>query len=124
MMPASYDQQEALKYIGQILTVVIDRPLGSAHPQHGFIYPVNYGYLAEIIGGDGEAQDAYIIGVNEPLKQYTGKCIAVILREDDVEAKLVISDGQIAYTAEEIIKLTAFQEQYFHASIITKDDNE
>ena len=32
------------KYLEKTLEVKIDRPFGSKHPKHGFIYPVNYGY--------------------------------------------------------------------------------
>ena len=28
--------------------------MGSRHPKHGFIYPVNYGYVPNTISGDGE----------------------------------------------------------------------
>lgn len=122
MTPSWHDQKEVLKFIGQTLTVVVDRPLGSAHPWHGFVYPVNYGFVADVLGGDGEAQDAYVIGVHEPLQQFTGKCIAVILRQDDVEAKLVISAGQNLFTSDEIMELVAFQEQFFRSTIITAED--
>ena len=37
------------QYIGQTLQVVIDRPLGSRHPQYGFLYPINYGYLPGVL---------------------------------------------------------------------------
>jgi inorganic pyrophosphatase len=33
------------KYLGQTLTIQIDRLLSSRHPEHGFIYPLSYGYL-------------------------------------------------------------------------------
>ena len=46
-------------YLGQTVSVVMDRPLGSKHPKHGFIYPVNYGYIPNTISGDGEELDAY-----------------------------------------------------------------
>ena len=29
-------------YIVKIVNVIMDRPLGSIHPKHGFIYLVNY----------------------------------------------------------------------------------
>ena len=29
-------------YLGQKVNVIIDRPLGSKHPKHGFLYEVNY----------------------------------------------------------------------------------
>lgn len=32
--------------IGQIVTVIVDRPIGSYHPEHpDLYYPVNYGYI-------------------------------------------------------------------------------
>lgn len=68
--------------IGQIIKVTIDRPLGSFHPNHPDIYyPVNYGYVEGIIAPDGEEQDVYVLGVDEPLKEFTGRVIAVIQME-------------------------------------------
>ena len=32
------------EYLGKKVAIKIDRPFGSKHPKHGFIYPVNYGY--------------------------------------------------------------------------------
>ena len=62
-------------YIGKIIGVKIDRELGSKHPKHGFIYPVNYGFIPNTISGDGEEIDCYVLGVFEPIKDFTGKCI-------------------------------------------------
>lgn len=31
--------QNTSNYLGQTVSVVMDRPLGSKHPKHGFIYP-------------------------------------------------------------------------------------
>lgn len=45
------------------LEVTIDRPFGSKHPKHGFIYPINYGYVPNTISGDGEELDCYILGL-------------------------------------------------------------
>ena len=42
------------KYLNTIVTVTMDRPMGTKHPKHGFIYPVNYGYIPNTISGDGE----------------------------------------------------------------------
>lgn len=62
--------------------VVVDRPMGSFHPNHkNLYYPVNYGYVEDIIAPDGEEQDAYILGVNEPVSEFVGKVIAVIHRK-------------------------------------------
>ena len=47
--------------IGNIVKVIVDRPLGSVHPKHkDIIYTVNYGYIPRVIAPDEEEQDAYI----------------------------------------------------------------
>lgn len=43
-----------INYLNQNVRVKVDRPLGSKHPKHGFIYPVNYGFVPDTISGDGE----------------------------------------------------------------------
>jgi inorganic pyrophosphatase len=47
-------------FLNQILHVKIDRPLGSPHPTHGFIYPVNYGYVPDTPAPDGDDLDVYV----------------------------------------------------------------
>ncbi len=106
-------------FIGRRLEVLIDRPLGSHHPQHGFLYPVNYGYLPGCPAPDGEDLDAYVLGVGEPLERFTGDCIAVIHRLDDADDKLVIVPSGLALSDEQIRAQTHFQEQFF-ASIILR----
>lgn len=104
--------------IGSLVTVTVDRPLGSFHPKHPDIYyPVNYGYIAGIMAPDGEEQDAYILGIDVPVASFTGKVIAVIHRFDDVEEKWVIAPEGMACTKEEIEKAVHFQEQYFDSEI-------
>lgn len=104
--------------IGRIVKVTVDRPLGSCHPKHKDIYyPVNYGYVDGIIAPDGEEQDVYILGVDEAVKEYTGKVIAVIHRLDDVEDKWVVAPENVDFTAEEIMGKVSFQEQYFQSVI-------
>ena len=104
--------------IGSIVTVIVDRKLGSKHPHYpNLIYPVNYGYIKGLIGGDGEDQDAYIIGVEEAVDYYTGKVIAIIKRHNDIETKLVVCPIDKRYTREEIFNLVNFQEKYFDIEI-------
>lgn len=105
--------------IGDIVTVIVDRPLGSYHPEHKDIYyPINYGYIAGIIAPDGEEQDAYILGINEAVERFTGKIIAIIHRLDDIEEKWVVCPENITFSREEIMEKVSFQEQYFHTEII------
>lgn len=104
--------------IGEIVKVTVDRPLGSYHPKHKDIYyPINYGYIEGIIAPDGEEQDAYILGVAEPVEVFTGKVIAIIHRYDDVEEKWVVAPEDISLTKDEIMEQVRFQEQYFKSEI-------
>ena len=98
------------------IQVKVDRPLGSRHPVYkDMIYPLNYGYVEGIIAPDGEYQDAYILGVEKPLKTFEGDLIAIIKRKDDVEDKWVVSNKR--YTTEEIESLVNFTEKYFDSEV-------
>ena len=108
----------SIEYLNKTLKIKVDRPLGSKHPKHGFIYPINYGYVPNTISGDGEELDAYILGIYEPLDTFIGKCIAIIHRINDNDDKLVIVPENKTFTDSEIKVLTDFQEQYFESIII------
>jgi len=75
--------------LGDIVRVTVDRPMGSFHPEHkDMYYPINYGYIEGIFTKDGEEQDAYVVGVDKPVKEFTGKIIAITHRYDDVESEI------------------------------------
>ncbi len=104
--------------IGTIVKVVVDRPLGTYHPKHKDIYySINYGYIPGVMAPDGEEQDAYILGVDKPVKTFVGKVVAIIHRFDDVEEKWVVSPEGVSFTKDEIMRQVAFQEQYFCTEI-------
>ena len=104
--------------IGQVVTVIVDRPLGSRHPKHKDIYySVNYGYIDGVVAADGEEQDAYILGIDYPVNTFTGTVVAIIHRLNDVEDKWVIAPRNTTFSKAEIIKLTYFQEQYFDIEV-------
>ena len=105
--------------IGTTVTVTVDRPLGSYHLEYKDIYyPINYGYIEGILAPDGEEQDAYILGVNEPVDKFTGKIIAIVQRKDDVEEKWVVVPDGVTFSKEEIRRQIHFQEQYFDSEIV------
>ncbi len=105
--------------LGATVTVTVDRPLGSRHPKFpDLLYSVNYGFVADFLGGDCEEQDAYILGVDEPISSFVGRVIAIIHRLDDVEDKLVVAPDGVTFTREQIIELTYFQEQYFRIEVL------
>ena len=109
------------KYLEKNIRIKIDRPYGSKHPKHGFIYPVNYGYIPNTISGDGEELDAYLLGVFEPVEEFEGECIAIIHRTNDNDDKLVVVPAGKEYSDDAINALTEFQEQYFEHIIIRKE---
>lgn len=106
------------EYLGKIVNVKMDRPLGTKHPKHGFIYLVNYGYIPNTVSGDGEELDAYILGEFEPLDTFKGKVIAIIRRTNDNDDKLVVVKEGKTYTDDQIHALVEFQEQFFKSIII------
>ena len=96
------DYRAARSFIGTRIEVSIDRPLGSHHPTHGFLYPVNYGCLPGVPAPDGEDLDAYVLGVDQPLERFEGVCIAVIHRLDDDDDKLVVVPEGVEMSDEQI----------------------
>ena len=121
-------QREALiqDYLGQMVTVVVDRPIGFHHVTKGvhLDYTVNYGFLPGVTGGDGEEQDVYILGVSQPLETFAGRIIGVVRRSDDNEDKFVAAPEGMEFTAEQIEKEIHFVEKYFDSRIFSIFDGE
>lgn len=116
--PLIWHNAENKDYIGQLVLVEIDRPIGSKHPKYGFEYPVNYGYVPFTRSGDGEELDAYVLMINEPLKKYVGRCIGVIHRTNDNDDKLVVVPEAFNLVDEDIEQEVAFQERWFKHVLI------
>ena len=110
------------QYLGKELTATIDRPLGSRHPKWGFEYRLNYGYIPGMAAPDGEEQDVYVMGVDKAILSFTGVCVAVIMRTDDVEGKLVLAVDGNAFSRKQIIEAVAFQEQFFDSRVMLPGD--
>ena len=110
----------ARDYIGDLVKITMDRKIGTRHPKYGYVYPVNYGYVADVIAPDGEGLDAYYLGVTEPVDFAVGRCIAVIHRKDDDDDKLVVVPVGVELTDEEILEAIRFQERWFKSKVIRK----
>lgn len=108
----------AKNYLGKIVNVVIDRPLGSTHPKWNFEYLANYGYLEGVMTPDGEELDAYVLKVDKPLEKFTGKVIAIVHRIDNDDDKLVVIPEAETISDEEIEKMVEFQEKWFKHQIV------
>jgi len=110
--------QIAKQFLGKKVEIVFDRPLGSNHPKHGFIYEVNYGYLEGVKAPDGEDLDAYFLGTDQSLKTAKGIVKAIVHRLDNDDDKLVVIPDAISMTDDEINAAVNFQEQWFKHEII------
>lgn len=113
---------DSKEFLNKIITVKIDRPLGSKHPKHNYIYPLNYGFVPNTISGDNEEIDCYVLGIHDPIDTFTGKCIAIIHRLNDNDDKLIITSENKNFTDSEIRVLTDFQEKFFKSEIIRPSD--
>lgn len=110
-------------YLGKTVKIEIDRPIGYVHHkgEKTLIYPINYGYIPNVFGGDGEELDVFLIGVDTPTSSYTGQIIGIVYRADDVEDKLVMAPVGKTFSAEEIARAVYFQEKYYQTTIRALD---
>ena len=105
-------------YLGKNVHIVADRPIGTEHPKHpGLIYPINYGYIPGVLGGDGEELDVYLLGVDTPVTEYDARIIGIVHRLNDVEDKLVAAPESMKFTKEEAEKAVRFQEEYYDSYV-------
>ena len=108
----------ARAWFGKTVRIVIDRPLGTVHPNHPDIrYPINYGYIPGTEAGDGEPWDVYLLGVNMPMREYTCRIIGSVLRENDTEDKLVAAPLGLEFHQAQIAEAVYFQERFFRSKI-------
>ena len=122
------EERETLirQYLGKTVTVTVDRPVGFHHVTKGIHlhYTINYGFLPGVIGGDGEEQDVYILGIAEPLKDFTGRIIGVVRRSDDNEDKFVAAPEGMVFTAQQIRREIDFVEKYFDSTVYSIYDGD
>ena len=116
--PIEVGRLDPAEWLGRSVKVTIDRPLGSQHPEGGFVYELNYGFVPGYIAPDGEELDAYVIGPDVPLTEYEGEIIAVVLRDDDVEDKVVV--GSRHWTESEVTKAIRLQERFFTSRVVMR----
>lgn len=112
--------QKLIELIGRHVKVIVDRPIGYSH--NGIAYKLNYGYIKNLKAMDGEYQDAYVLGVDEPIDDFEGQVIGIIHRKDDIEDKLLVADASANYSKQEIKKAINFQERYFKSKIILPEN--
>ena len=112
-------KEQVKSYLGKKVVIGIDRPMGYVHKKENYslTYPINYGFVPGVLGGDGEELDVYLLGVNEPVSEYECEIIAIAHRHNDVEDKLVGAPVGMKFTKEDIEKTIHFQEQYYDTEV-------
>lgn len=95
--------------------------MGSYHSKHKDIdCPINYGYIESVMASDGEEQDAYILGVDKPVKKFIGKVITITYRFNNVEDKWVVYPENMTFNKAEIEEKVLFQEQFLIRKLFYK----
>ncbi len=121
----SEEERKALvsSYLGKTVRIKIDRPIGYVHKKPGktLVYPINYGYIPGVLGGDGEELDVYLLGVDEPVEEFEGRIIGIVYRQNDVEDKLIMAPAGAAFDKKTIEKQIDFQEKYYITSVEALD---
>ena len=112
------------RYLGQTVRIEIDRPIGYVHKKerYSLTYNINYGYVPGVLGGDGEELDVYLLGVDTPVSEFTGKIVAVSHRKNDVEDKLIMIPEDAELSREEIASGIEFQERYYDTRLFVLGD--
>jgi inorganic pyrophosphatase len=121
----TYEERKAqvYSYLGKTVTIGIDRPIGFVHEKKDgtkLTYPINYGYIPEVLGGDDEELDVYLLGVDAPVEGYTCRIIGIVHRKNDVEDKLVGAPEGVTFTADEMMQGVLFQEKYYDSYVETE----
>lgn len=110
-------------YLGKTVDIEIDRPIGYEHHKGAktLLYPINYGYIPNVLGGDGEELDVFLLGVDKPVSRFTGAIVGIAYRADDVEDKLIMAPAGVTFTASEMAKAIRFQEKYYDTTVVSLD---
>lgn len=119
-MNATERKELVRSYLGKTVTVGIDRPIGYVHHkgEKTLIYPINYGYIPGVLGGDGEELDVYILGIDHPVTENIEvRVIGIVYRRNDVEDKLIAAPDGMTFTAEQMYDAIYFQEKYYDSYV-------
>ncbi len=110
-------------YLGRTVDIEIDRPIGYVHHkgEKTLVYPINYGFIPGVLGGDGEELDVFLIGVDRPVETFRGRIIGIVYRADDVEDKLIMAPEGMSFTVPEMEAAVAFQEKYYDSHVESMD---
>ena len=91
------------------------------HPD--FIYELNYGYIPNTLSGDGEELDCYIVGIEEPIAEFEGRCIAIIHRINEDDDKLILVPDNVNLSQVDIQKAVYFSEKHHKSFLFINSKN-
>ncbi len=94
--------------LGKTVTVTVTDPIGPG-------CPVNYGYQKELMEATGQKQVVYVLGVDQPVEEFTGVVIAVVKHDNAADKLVVAPEGVILYEPE-IAQILSFKEGSSNAS--------
>ena len=122
-MTLSERHEQVEGYLGKTVKIEIDRPIGYVHRkgEKTLVYPINYGYIPDVLGGDDEELDVFLVDVDEPVSTYEGRIIGIVYRADDVEDKLIMAPEGVSLTASQMARAVYFQEKYYKTTIRALD---
>ena len=117
----TYTLRKALvkSYLGKTVHIEIERLIGYIHKKkkYSLTYPINYGYIPNVLGGDEEELYVYLLGVTEPINEADVKIIGIAHRENDIEDKLIAVPNGINFSKTEIENAINFQEKYYKTTV-------
>lgn len=116
----NYCLEQYFTVLNKKMKIEIDRPIGTLHPKRENIYyPINYGFVPGLMGGDDEEQDVYVIDSKVNSKRTEVKIIGIVMRLDDIESKWIgVESDNFKYSRSDIKSIINFQEQYYEIFIL------
>lgn len=107
-------------HLGRVVPVRVDRPLGSRRPRHpDLVYPLNSGFVSGTVSGDGAGVDVSLVGWDAPVASAEAEIVAVVVREDAAEDKLVVVPPGASFPRDVLWAAVRFQERFFRSSLLS-----
>ena len=99
-------EKDAKKHmLGSYVKVSVTHPAGSVNSNTGVFYKLNYGITeapSSNSANNGKILNAFIMGINHPVKEFEGRVIAVIHVNETGESILVVSPKSKHFIINEI----------------------
>ena len=104
--------------LGRTITVTVDRPMGSTHPDRpDLVYPINCGYPRDFTIPGEKRLGVYILGVSHPVSTFTGRVIAILFREGGEGVRWVVAPQGREYDQARIFSEVWFRERDFKSTM-------